>query len=103
MVVNNEKVMAEISLPIAGLMSDKPLAFVIKRLAEIDAAVKRLGVTIMYPFDILPFMALAVIPGLKLTDRGLVDVKQFKLVDLLSKPKVSFPYKWVVHGERKYR
>jgi len=81
-VVNNEKVMAEISLPIAGLMSDKPLAFVVKRLAQIDAAVKRLGVTIVHPFGILSFMALPVIPELKLTDRGLVDVKRFKFVDL---------------------
>jgi len=81
-VVSNGKVLAEIPLPIAGLMSDKPLAFVVKRLAEIDAAVKRLGVTIVHPFGILSFMALPVIPELKLTDKGLVDVKQFKLVDL---------------------
>jgi adenine deaminase len=81
-VVNNRKVMAEIPLPIAGLMSNKPLDFVVKRLAEIDSALKGLGVTIAHPFGVLSFMALPVIPELKLTDKGLVDVGQFKFVDL---------------------
>jgi adenine deaminase len=81
-VVNNEKIIAEAPLPIAGLMSDKPLDHVVKRLKEIDRAVKGLGATIEHPFGTLSFLALPVIPELKLTDRGLVDVKQFKIVDL---------------------
>ncbi len=81
-VVNQKKVMAQIPLPVAGLMSDKPLAFVVHRLERIDRAVRDLGVTIEHPFGILSFLALPVIPELKLTDKGLVDVKQFKLVDL---------------------
>jgi adenine deaminase len=81
-VVNNEKVVAEIPLPVAGLMSDKPLDNVVQRLERIDRAVKELGVTIAHPFGTLSFLALPVIPDLKLTDKGLVDVKQFKLVDL---------------------
>ena len=81
-VVNNEKVIAEVPLPIAGLMSDKPLDQVVKRLKEIDQAVRELGATIEHPFGALSFLALPVIPELKLTDKGLVDVKQSKIVDL---------------------
>lgn len=81
-VVNNGKVVAEIPLPVAGLMSDKPLDVVVKKLTELDSAIKGLGVTIEHPFGILSFLALPVIPELKLTDKGLVDVKQFKIVDL---------------------
>jgi adenine deaminase len=81
-VVNNGKVLAELPLPVAGLISDRPLDFVVGKLAEIDQAVKRLGVNVEHPFGILSFLALPVIPELKLTDRGLVDVKQFKFVDL---------------------
>jgi adenine deaminase len=81
-VVNNGKVVAEIPLPVAGLMSDKPLNNVVQRLERIDRAVKELGVTIAHPFGTLSFLALPVIPYLKLTDKGLVDVKQFKFVDL---------------------
>jgi len=81
-VVNNRKVIAEIALPVAGLMSDKGLDFVVNKLAEIDAAVKGLGTSLEHPFGMLSFLALPVIPELKLTDRGLVDVKQFTFVDL---------------------
>jgi adenine deaminase len=81
-VVNKKKVLAEIPLPVAGLMSDKPLDYVVKKLAKVEEAVKGLGVKIKHPFGILSFLALPVIPELKLTDKGLVDVNQFKLVDL---------------------
>ncbi|MGE5173718.1 MAG: adenine deaminase [Betaproteobacteria bacterium] len=81
-VVNNEKVVAEMPLPVAGLMSDRPLGDVVRRLERTDRAVKGLGVTVAHPFGTLSFLALPVIPELKLTDKGLVDVKQFKLVDL---------------------
>lgn len=83
-VVHNKKVLAEIPLPVAGLMSDKPLSYVIKKLAEIEAAVNALGIKIKHPFGILSFLALPVIPELKLTDKGLVDVNQFKIVDLFT-------------------
>jgi adenine deaminase len=81
-VVHNKKVLAEIPLPVAGLMSDKPLSYVVNKLAEIETAVNELGVKIKHPFGILSFLALPVIPELKLTDKGLVDVNQFKIVDL---------------------
>ncbi len=81
-VVNNKKVLAEIPLPVAGLLSDKPLDYVVRNLAKIEKAVKGLGVKIKHPFGTLSFLALPVIPELKLTDKGLVDVNQFKFVDL---------------------
>jgi len=81
-VTHRKKVLAEIPLPVAGLMSDKPLSYVVKKLAEIEAAVNELGVKIKHPFGILSFLALPVIPELKLTDKGLIDVNQFKFVDL---------------------
>jgi adenine deaminase len=81
-VVHNKKVLAEIPLPVAGLISDKPLSYVVKKLAEIEAAVNELGVRIKHPFGTLSFLALPVIPELKLTDMGLVDVNQFKFVEL---------------------
>jgi adenine deaminase len=81
-VVNKKKVLAAIPLPVAGLMSDKPLSYVVKKLAKVEEAVKGLGVKIKHPFGILSFLALPVIPELKLTDKGLVDVNQFKIVDL---------------------
>ncbi len=81
-VVNKRKVLAGIPLPVAGLMSDKPLDHVVRRLKKIDQAVRKLGVTAVHPFGVLSFLALPVIPELKLTDRGLVDVKRFRFVNL---------------------
>jgi adenine deaminase len=81
-VVNKKKVLAEIPLPVAGLMSDKPLDYVVKKLVKVEEAVKGLGVKVRHPFGMLSFLALPVIPELKLTDKGLVDVNQFKFVDL---------------------
>jgi adenine deaminase len=81
-VVNKMKVLAKIPLPVAGLMSDKPIRYVIKNMAKVEEEVRGLGVKIKHPFGILSFLALPVIPELKLTDKGLVDVNQFKFVNL---------------------
>jgi adenine deaminase len=81
-VVNGKKVMAALSLPVAGLMSDKPIDLVVKKLRGIEDAVRQLGAAIEHPFGVLSFLALPVIPELKLTDKGLVAVDKFKLVDL---------------------
>jgi adenine deaminase len=80
--VNDGEVLAQVPLPIAGLMSDQPLE-VVKHQVEIILQVSRqLGVELENPFMALSFLALPVIPSLKLTDQGLVDVEQFKLVPL---------------------
>ena len=73
---------AELPLPVAGLMSDRPLAEVHERLTKMEAMLLDMGVTLAAPFMTISFLALSVIPDLKLTDRGLVDVPNFRLVPL---------------------
>ncbi len=81
-VAHKGKVLASLPLPIAGLMSDAPVEDVLLGLQSINYALGALGKTIRNPFAMLSFLALPVIPALKLTDKGLVDVTQFALVDL---------------------
>lgn len=81
-VVNNGRVLGSVALPIAGLLSNKPLPDVKDELDAANRATKELGCAVQEPFMALSFMALSVIPELKLTDRGLVDVNQFKFVEL---------------------
>ena len=72
----------ELPLPIAGLMSDRPLAEVHERLRSMERRLAAMGSTMASPFMTLSFLALSVIPELKITDRGLVDVGRFELVPL---------------------
>lgn len=81
-VVGQEGVRARLPLPIAGLMSDQPIAVVRSQYDELAAAVAQLGSPLHDPFMALSFMALSVIPSLKLTDLGLVDVDKFELTEL---------------------
>ena len=71
-------------LPLAGLMSEEPMELVRDKLDALNVAVRELGVSISNPFIALSFLALPVIPKLKLTDKGLVDVEGFRLIDLFS-------------------
>jgi adenine deaminase len=75
-------ILARLPLPIGGLMSQRPIAEVAMEYARLISAAHGLGSTLHDPFMAMSFMALEVIPALKLTDRGLVDVQQFKFVDL---------------------
>jgi adenine deaminase len=79
-VAHQGRVLAELPLPVAGLMSLAPFEEVRDRLKELRAASKSLGVTLQEPFLQLAFLALPVIPALKITDRGLVDVTRFELI-----------------------
>jgi adenine deaminase len=81
-VVEQRGVRAELPLPIAGLLSDAPLDEVLEASRACVAAVRLLGCEIEAPFQHLSFLALSVIPSLKITDRGLVDVDRFELVPL---------------------
>ncbi|VAW05715.1 Adenine deaminase [hydrothermal vent metagenome] len=74
------KILAELALPVAGLMSLESFEFVRDRLVELRAAARGLGVTLEEPFLQLAFLALPVIPALKITDRGLVDVVKFEII-----------------------
>ncbi|MDQ3767434.1 MAG: adenine deaminase, partial [Actinomycetota bacterium] len=75
-------VSAELALPIAGLLSDQPFETVVHDLERLEACLADLGVTVASPFMTLSFLALSVIPALKITDHGLIDVDAFKLVPL---------------------
>jgi len=80
LVVADGKVLASLALPIAGLLSDEPLETVVNKLEKLEQLAKDLGTTLPSPFAALSFLALPVIPELRLTDLGLVDVNEFKLV-----------------------
>jgi len=79
-VVSEGKVMADLPLPIAGLMSDEPVSQVHRKLEGLQRAIKKLGCQLPDPVMTLSFLSLPVIPELKITDKGLVDVNQFKIV-----------------------
>ena len=74
------RVLASLGLPIAGLLSDEPLEEVVKKVEKLEKVARQLGSTLPSPFATLSFLALPVIPELKLTDLGLVDVNEFKLI-----------------------
>jgi adenine deaminase len=80
--VQDGKVLASLPLPIAGLMSEASVAQVNLQLEALLRAAKNLGCKIADPFMTLSFLSLPVIPELKLTDKGLVDVNEFKFVPL---------------------
>ena len=80
--VAGERVLAECPLPIAGLLSDAPLEDVIAQSRACNEAAHELGWAGATPFLTLAFLALSVIPALKITDRGLVDVDRFEIVPL---------------------
>lgn len=75
-------VLAELALPISGLITDEPLDAVNARLEALNTAATSLGVTMPDPYMVLSFLGLAVIPELRLTDYGLVDVLKGELVGL---------------------
>lgn len=80
--VNRGKVIAALPLPVAGLISDRQAGVVAAQMKDVRCAARQMGAVIDEPFSALSFLALPVVPELKLTDKGLVDVKQFKFVDL---------------------
>ncbi len=79
------KTIASLALPVAGLMSEEPMEIIRKEMRELLACVKKCGSSLKDPFMSLGFLALPVIPQLKITDKGLVDVEKFKIVDLFEK------------------
>jgi adenine deaminase len=80
--VDGETILAQLPLPIAGLMSDQPIERVRDQMDDLIKAAHQLGSPLHDPFMAMSFLALPVIPSLKLTDHGLVDVDKFQLVSL---------------------
>jgi adenine deaminase len=79
-VAEGGRVLAELALPVAGLMSLEPFETVRDGLVALRAAARSLGVTLEEPFLQLAFLCLPVIPHLKITDHGLVDVDRFEVI-----------------------
>jgi len=77
-----DRVLARLPLPIAGLMSDQPIETVRDQSEEMLRAAHQLGSHLRDPFMAMSFLALPVIPALKITDKGLVDVDKFQIVSL---------------------
>jgi adenine deaminase len=75
-------VRGELALPVAGLLAEEPAEAVVARMDELVALLAEQGVAVEAPFMTLSFLALSVIPELKLTDRGLVDVVGARVVGL---------------------
>ena len=73
----------ELPLSVAGLMTDRPLEEVAAAMRRLEGRVRRMGVHVESPFMAVSFLALSVIPRLKITDRGLVDVDQFRIVPVV--------------------
>jgi len=78
----DDRVLAQVPLPVGGLMSDQPLETIRRQMDELVGTARDLGSPLHDPLMTLGFLALEVIPSLKLTDQGLVDVEAFDLVPL---------------------
>jgi len=81
-VTEGRGVRAELPLPVAGLLSTAPLEEVLERSRSCVEAARKLGCELPSPFQTMAFLALSVIPSLKITDRGLIDVDRFELIPL---------------------
>jgi adenine deaminase len=83
-VIADRGVQAELPLPVAGLLSEEPYEEVVEASEACLQAARNLGCTFPAPFQTLSFLALSVIPKLKITDRGLIDVDAFEVVGLVA-------------------
>ncbi|MDR3540834.1 MAG: adenine deaminase [Desulfosporosinus sp.] len=88
-VVNKGQIIGKMELPIGGLMSENPAGIVLKELEEVNASARQLGCPLPSPFMTLCFISLPTVPKLGLTDLGLVDVLNHKLVDVEVKSAIS--------------
>lgn len=79
-VATGGNILGSLALPVTGLLSLEPLAAVVSKLESLEGMVRELGCTLPSPFTTLSFLALPVIPELRLTDRGLVDVNSFRII-----------------------
>jgi adenine deaminase len=80
-VVDGE-VRATVPLPLGGLVSPLPASELVRQLTVLDSTAAELGCSLEHPCMTLSFLSLSVIPSLKLTDQGLIDVETFSLLPL---------------------
>jgi adenine deaminase len=76
------KILAELALPFAGLMSTRPIEEVNEAEKHLSEAARSLGCSFTSPFMVMSFLSLAVIPEVRLTDKGIVDVSAAKLIEM---------------------
>jgi adenine deaminase len=81
--VLNGEILAELPMPIAGLMSDQPLETVVSQVSDLVKAWDKLGCSMTDPIMTFSLIALPVIPEIRITNRGLADVTTFKLIDVI--------------------
>lgn len=82
-VVENGKVLSSIKLEIGGLITDRPINSIMNDLEELHNSIKKVAPTINFnPFLTLSFLSLPVIPDIKITDKGIFDVKKFDFIDI---------------------
>lgn len=81
-IVENGKTLSHLELPVAGLMSDEPTDEVLKKISDLEKASEKIGCKIADPFMSMAFLSLSVIPEIKITDKGLIDVNKFEITDL---------------------
>src|SRR5262249_1627127 len=82
-VAQDGRATADLALPVAGLMSDRPPGAGAAALSRLESRLQEMGVSLTAPFMALSFLALSVIPKLKITDRGLIDVNRFEVVPVV--------------------
>lgn len=87
-VVRDGKILTLLSLPIAGLMSDKTVEEVAVSVDSVERAWKDLGCVLVSPFMTMALLSLPVIPELRITNRGLVDTLQFRMLDSVVAEKI---------------
>lgn len=81
-IVENGKTLSHLELPVAGLMSDEPTDEVLKKISDLEKASEKIGCKIADPFMSMAFLSLSVIPEIKITDKGLIDVNKFEITNL---------------------
>lgn len=81
-VVKDGEIISELSLPIAGLISDKDFGYVVGKCEELNQAAHSIGCKLEDPFMTMGFLSLPVIPELKITDKGVFDTNNFDFIDI---------------------
>jgi len=82
--VENERVLAFVELPIAGLISDEPIEKVAEKVKNLQMAWKKLGCNLIHPFMTMSLLSLSVLPEIRITNKGVVDTVKFKVISLFS-------------------